>query len=132
MFFPILILSQNPINNQIKYWYYRDRLHYFVMPGSNNGQSIVSDIRNRDAGADFYSSISFGQEWTQMGNYIGMLATEYRLLFNNGQYSDASNTLIELNFALDALIRMDECEDEVPWNFSTEYFDGFFIRNDVL
>ncbi len=49
---------------------------------------------------------------------------------NNGQYTDASRTLEELNLALDALIRMDKCEDLEPWNAS-ERFDGFFIRNDV-
>lgn len=150
MFFSIItILSLNNIaqissGNHYKYWYYRDRLTYFVMPGLNRGQSIVSDIRNRDVASNpdgdqnwtsgdeiyYYSSISFGQEWTQMGNYIGMLATEYRLLYNNGQFSDAANTLVELNFALDALIRMDECEDEVPWN-QTEAFDGFFVREDA-
>lgn len=29
-----------------KYWYYRDRLKYFVMPGTEPGQSIVFTHRN--------------------------------------------------------------------------------------
>ncbi len=46
---PMFVISQNPQDNQLKYWYYRDRLKWFVMPGYNHGQSIVSNIRNRDA-----------------------------------------------------------------------------------
>jgi len=34
-----------------------------------------------------------------MGYYIGVLATEYKLLVDNGRYIDAASTLNELNLA---------------------------------
>jgi len=66
-----------------------------------------------------------------MGFYIGMLATEYKLLKDNGQLLSAYETLNELNLALDALIRMDKCEDDIPWYYNYETMDGFFIREDI-
>jgi len=36
------------INNaMLKYWYYRDRLKYFVVPGTKQGESEIIGIRNR-------------------------------------------------------------------------------------
>ena len=35
-----------PSNKMLDYWYYRDRLKYFVVPGSNQGESEIMD-RNR-------------------------------------------------------------------------------------
>jgi len=49
-----------------------------------------------------------------------LLATEYRLLKDNGQNESATETLSELNLALDALIRMDKCEDDIPWECSIQ------------
>jgi len=111
-----------------KYWYYRDRLKYFVMPGTEPGQSIVFTHRNDNYPAD---RIAITQPRVVDGFYIGVLATEYKLLKDNGQIADAQATLYELNLSLDALIRMDKCEDDIPWNYNYESFDGFFIREDI-
>ncbi len=54
LFFLILLLilvgktfpQQNFNAASSKYWYYRDRLRYFVMPGSEPGQSILFSRRN--------------------------------------------------------------------------------------
>jgi len=94
-----------------KYWYYRDRLKYFVMPGTEPGQSIVFTHRNDNYPAE---RIAITQPRVVEGFYIGVLATEYKLLKDNGQIADANATLYELNLALDALIRMDKCEDDIP------------------
>jgi hypothetical protein len=92
-----------------KYWYYRDRMKYFVYPGNQEGNSII--ITNRNANRPYgyssggwrpgiYNSVEFGQTYKSMGYYIGFLATEFKLLQQNNQ--DLSNTLIELNFVMDA------------------------------
>lgn len=129
------VFSQSPVflDEAQKYWYYRDRLKYFVMPGSAPGQSILFSIRNPTCTQwdGTTQTIQAVQPRMMMGFYIGMLATEYKLLKDNGQYNDATNTLNELNLALDALIRMDKCEDEIPWVYNYESMDGFFIREDI-
>ena len=38
--------AQDPVNNMIKYWNYRNRLKYFVIPGTKQGESEVIGIRN--------------------------------------------------------------------------------------
>jgi hypothetical protein len=130
------VFSQVLSEEAMRYWYYRDRLQYFVYPGTEDGSSIIMTCRNSNGnGIDNdaigqYNGVEWGQTQKTNGYYIGLLATEYRLLLNNGQNADASKTLQELDLALDALIRLDNCEDLEPWN-STEYFDGFFIRSNV-
>lgn len=118
----------------LKYWYYRDRLKYFVMPGTEPGQSVVITCRNSIKDFGDYNPIFCGIETAQthklLGYYIGMLATEYKLLKDNGQTVDANNTLLELNLAMEALTRMDECEMDIPWNKDENKNNGFFIRDD--
>jgi len=115
------VFSQNFDTEHYRYWFYRDRLRYFVYPGTEPGNSVVCTYRNppRDRWDQWVQStantIVYGQTYKLMGYYLGMLATEYRLLLDNGQNDDAVQTLNELNLALDALIRMDKCEDDIPW-----------------
>ncbi len=111
--------SQRVLNIEAeRYWYYRDRLKYFVMPGTEPGQSILFSIRNPsyDQWDGTTKTIQTVQPRMMMGFYVGLLATEYKLLNDNGQTSSASKTLTELNLALDALIRMDKCEDDISWD----------------
>jgi hypothetical protein len=125
--------SQIWSDNLMKYWYYRDRLEYFVMPGTKAGQSLVADIRNQP----YFGSrdkIGFGQQYTRMGFYLGMLATEYRLLKDNGQMHDLPSIVNEIELALNALIRTDMHESGPPWSYlgiTEDYPDGFFVREDV-
>ena len=42
----INIFAQDPVNNMIKYWNYRNRLKYFVIPGTKRGESEVIAQRN--------------------------------------------------------------------------------------
>ena len=130
---PLISLCQNDFNSeQNKYWYYRERLKWFVMPGNSPGQSFVAAARNMGVNNSLYDkSLKFTQPHTVNGYYIGVLATEYRLLINNNQQEDAWTTLSELNLALDALLRTDMCEDGIPWYNSSAVEDGFFNREDV-
>ncbi len=121
-------ISQSTINeeeNLKKYWYYRDRLKYFVSVGIEPGQSIVATERNLYDGA----KLEFGQDMVLFGFYLGMLATEHELLKRNNQ--DVTNTLYELQCALLAFKRLDECESKAPYYLSEDKFDGFFRRDDV-
>lgn len=106
--------AQSFSEESFKYWYYRDRLRYFVCPSDEEGGSILMTSRNSSWNGGSvvqYNGVEWGQTRKINGYYIGLLATEYKLLKDNGQYSDAIATLHELDLALDALIRMDECED---------------------
>lgn len=118
------------------YWQYRHRLNYFVMPGSEPGQSQLANIRNRcaddpDRGIYRTDGIVFGQTYTRCGFYTALLATEYYLLQASRAYVDAEKTLIELNLALDAFERTDACETGPPWFLDENRLDGFFIRTDM-
>lgn len=114
--------------NMVKYWYYRNRLQYFMVQGNNSGESQVAGIRNYgNTGA-----LHFGQHSAYLGDYFGVLATEYYLLNHDGQ--DVNQTLLELYYAMETYIEnMDKCEADYPWeslNMSDQY-DGFFMRNNV-
>ena len=106
------------------------------MPGTESGQSVVQTCRNanKDFGQHWaiYKGVETANTHKLQGYYIGLLATEYKLLKDNGQNADAITTLQELNLALDALNRMDYCEGDAPWNnfWFTSRYDGFFIRDD--
>ncbi len=117
---PNTIKAQTVVFDQNQYWYYRDRLQYFVYPGLEDGSSVLMTCRNSNGREEWdsdrlYNGAEWGQTRKMNGYYIGLLATEYKLLKDNGQYSDAAATLQELNLALDALIRMDKCEDDISF-----------------
>lgn len=103
----LLAGAQNAEQNFFKYWKYRDRLKYFVVPGYNKGESTIAAMRNRfgeAAGDDAQiKNIDFYQHGVVFGYYLGMLATEYKVLSNNGQTASAQNTQNEINAALNQL-----------------------------
>lgn len=116
--------------NQERYWFYRDRLKYFVKPdGSSMGGSCIAGCRNEWGG----ETLKWGQHNMHFGRYLAMLATEFKLLRHYGFDSDANNTLNELEQALLSYIRRDECEANPPWDYLgiLSKYDGFFIRDDV-
>jgi len=118
----------NEERNLVKYWYYRNRLQYFMVQGNGIGESQVAGVRN------LWNSgiLNFGQQSAYLGDYIGVLATEYYLLNQNGQ--DVNQTLLELYYAMQTYIEnMDKCESDYPWeslNMNDQY-DGFFMRNNI-
>jgi len=110
-----------------KYWFYRERLKYFVEPGRGIGESIMLDTRN----SNLYGEYRVGDQTYDMGWYMGILATEYYLLNQSGQSQDVLNqTLTELYYAMRAFTRLDMCEEFEPWDDFSEK-DGFFMRHDI-
>ncbi|MDR1878723.1 MAG: hypothetical protein LBQ64_04080 [Bacteroidales bacterium] len=118
--------AQTEQANAEKYWYYRQRFNrYFIYVGDKTGESMVVASRNYD----FLPSLDFGQHGVHFGYYLGMLATEYRLLVRGNQLQKADSTLQELRFAMLAYTeQMDRCEHY--WN-KEDCLDGFFIRENV-
>jgi hypothetical protein len=117
-----------------KYWYYRNRLYYFVKPGLEQGESNVGSIRNQWQ----MPFMSFGDQPSDLSYYIGVLATEYKLLTDNHNVNGTdnsvaiNNTLVELYYAFEAFKRMDECEKDYPWEKSQTAYDGLFARDVVI
>ncbi len=128
--------SQNSYERQIKYWYLRDRLRHFIVPSddpiNNDGTYLVLTSRNRhdEDYFGFEPRGDYGQEMALYGKYLGVLATEYKLLNDNGRYIEAAETNDELLKALVAYKRIDMCEDDLDPPVTASY-DGFFIRHDA-
>ena len=119
-------------NDLMTYWYYRNRLSYFVVPGNKIGESQIVCTRNRidnanDAGK---KDIDYGQIGMHDGLYIGVLATEYYLLKQNGQDTDAAHTLNELYYSLNCVKVYWDTYAEPYWNKPASY-NGFFMRGNV-
>src|SRR5690348_3865900 len=105
--------SQTAHWNQQKYWFMRQRLiEKFLKVGPGHGESlpaenyeIIGDHWN--PAADVNKKISWGSETPgRLGWYIGILATELKLLNDKGE--DISNTTMELYYALNAINRLDD------------------------
>jgi len=137
LFYSITLYSQNEQLNLVKYWYYRDRLKHFVIPGLNKGESEAAGIRNRFAwDIANNKNIDFGQNGCYFGYYLGILATEYQILVNNERSPEAECDLSEIQFALDQFIEyMDKCEHYFgDCNSDPKFCDtynGFFVRTGV-
>jgi hypothetical protein len=126
------MFSQADEINHRKYWYYRSRLtNDFMKIGPNQGESLPFSQRNKYG--DFYKDTKspYMQAGTdvvsQLGPYICVLVTEYKLLKDNGQPTDS--TLREIYYALEAFNRLDYNAEDIygyPKNLN-----GFFIRTDI-
>jgi len=87
--------------NMLVYWYNRERLKHFVIPGLKMGESNLAGIRNRlDYESNPNENLDFGQDGIYFGYYLGTLATEYRLLMNGNHYQAALETEREVVYAL--------------------------------
>jgi hypothetical protein len=129
-------LSWNEYN---KYWYYRYRLvNNFLVRGEESPQ--VCDQPSGysiPAEAAFYAGndLHWGDATLYLGWYMGVLATEYKLLTNSGQSTE--NTKRELYFAMKAYERLDRKSarlfyPQIPSaNCSDTYLNGLFVRDDV-
>jgi len=112
-------------NNIIKYWNYRDRLvNDFIAIGDKPGQSLPFSTRNERE----MIVLDHGQGPMVLGQYIGVLASEYKLLNQNNQ--DTEQTLKELYYALYAFNRLDLVAETVNGYNKPPKLDGFFIRED--
>lgn len=101
------LFAQDEISNLKKYWYYRNRLKYFVYPGTERGESIIATMRNNwrlEDNIDRWDFIQITENPLRiMGYYIGMLATEYKLLSDNNQ--NTTNTYNELKLANSSMVQ---------------------------
>ena len=130
--FSVNVFAQT--NNIEKYWYYRHRLvNGFTKIGNQPGESLIAGVRNlyQDNNPPFnihnHKYLDYGDQTIYLGWYIGVLATEYKLLFDAGKSTE--KTLTELYYAIEALYRLDTYSNQYdPGSFN---LDGFFIRNDV-
>ena len=124
-----------------KYWYYRQRLvTEFLAAGEESpitcdwpsGYSIPAHQLKRAENGEI---IQFGEGPLNLGWYIAVLATEYRLLSIHGQ--STTNTLQELYYALKTYERLDRKAERIFWphnvntNCSSGNYNGLFGRDDV-
>ncbi len=139
LFFSLLIvcqcyigLSQTDDINHRKYWYYRSRLtNDFMKIGPKQGESLPFSCRGKYGNGYGDPTSLYSQVGTdvvsQLGPYICVLATEYKLLKDNNQPTDS--TLREIYYAMEAFNRLDYNGESV-YGYAKN-FDGFFIRTDV-
>ena len=135
-FYTISLFSQSYYDNLKKYWYYRQRFKkYFIKIGTNPGESLPMSLRGYNDSHSSHQQFDWGQTTIFLGEYIGVLATEYYLLKNHGYYEHAEQTREELNNALHAAIRKDYATAHWPPIVENcgpyTGFNGFFLRDDV-
>jgi len=123
-----------------RYWYYRHRLITdFMVPGLVDpfqyGVATGYSLPATAIGEQPNQDIRWGDATCDLGDYIAVLATEYRLLKNNGQAVD--KTLQELFYAMMAYDRLDRNAENLyyPYSWDTGFpngnLNGFFVRDDV-
>ena len=129
-----VLFSQSDFINHKKYWYYKTRLNSdFIKIGLNAGESIPFNQRGYD-GANYQvfkpgQELRAGDATVQLGCYLAVLATEYRLLKDNGQ--DLTKIKHEIFCALNAVNRVDYFA-EYYFSDATQSgnLNGFFMRDD--
>jgi hypothetical protein len=131
--------AQNDLLNLKKYWYYHYRvLNDFMAKGDCQGCSEVMGERAYKGSTDTDPTPSVRALWgdniINLGHYIAVLATEYKLLKDRQQLTDT--TLQELYYAIKAFNRLDKLAEvnivdathTIPQSGD---LNGFFIRDDV-
>ena len=123
LFITSIVKAQTPDINLKKYWNYRDKFQkHFVVIGKEQGKGLnVSNIDNVPGNAEagtWSNTVGTGpggtlhgyKKWgdveVQQGEYIGVLASQYRLLKDAGK--DVQATLNELYYAMGAINRVDK------------------------
>ncbi len=122
--------------NQNKYWVYRDRFkkHFTHIGGIRPGESLPMDVIRRNLNCGDFSGdrIESGDVMAAMGEYLGVLATEYYLLNQTDNYEALEACKHELYYAISAINKVDE--------FAEIFFDpllnspdtkGFFVRDNI-
>ncbi|MFN5983334.1 MAG: hypothetical protein ACK479_07715, partial [Fluviicola sp.] len=131
--------------NMQKYWKFRNELREsFVKIGPDFGESLVARKiepmkctdnipENPNSSGWNFSSMNWGDAMIRHGYYLGLLATEYRLLKDAGE--DVTGTLNELYYALNAINRLDlfaEFDLNPIYGLPPETnLNGYFMRCDT-
>jgi hypothetical protein len=136
--------AQNEEENLKKYWNYRDRyLKQFVKVGSNEGEGINCinidnnpSNENSNVGGNAFPNMQpiYGyRKWADapanQGNYLAVLATQYKLQVDANQNTTA--TLNELYYAINAIERIDGGAEKFIIPGEPINYNGFFIRDDI-
>lgn len=112
--------------NLQKYWYYRWRLtNDFVKVGEGRGHSIPIQSRQGYPGIP---DLEAADATIYQGFYLGVLATEFKLLRQNKRHVDMEFTKTELYYAIKAFERLDMYGEE--YLGKAPKIDGYFQRDD--
>lgn len=130
MFFSFYQYAQAPdfedVNLQ-KYWYYRWRLkNDFLRVGHLPGQSLPIQSRQGYPGIP---DIEVADATIYLGFYLGVLATEYKLLCSGQNTYELFITETELYYALKALERLDKYGE--AYLGMEPKVNGYFQRDDI-
>ncbi|HSZ72867.1 MAG TPA: hypothetical protein VK750_09325 [Cytophagaceae bacterium] len=122
---------------QDKYWFYRYRLTTeFLKKGTGAiGEASGYSIPACQAYKDKQDMLHFGDGTSFLGNYMGVLATEYLLMRRSNSSEERLKAVKEeLYYAMKAYERLDyNAEIIVPPYKDTSHaiLNGFFLRDDV-
>lgn len=116
--------AQTPELNEQKYWDYREKLKtdFMIGIGPDMGMSIPASVRDTVSGILQWTDCTIAH-----GQYLGILAMEYRILDDASQPTD--QTVKELFYALYALNRLDYRAE--AFFGGTPSLNGFFMRDDI-
>jgi hypothetical protein len=90
----------------------------------------MPEMKNKRNHTSTDHSIKTGDITIRLGYYLVMLASEYKMLKNNGE--DVTATLAEIYYALVALNRLDEAaEPYLSRNTLAPSLNGFLLRDDI-
>ncbi|MBN1950378.1 MAG: hypothetical protein JW801_04190 [Bacteroidales bacterium] len=125
------------IRDHYKYWYYRQRLmDEFIVIGEAEELGVPSGLSIPALAADHWGTNDFlTLSWKDnpiqgLGRYIGVLATELALLYQNGEPYE--QTQWELYSAMKAYERLDyNCEKLYYPENTSGSLNGLFCRDDV-
>jgi hypothetical protein len=145
-----LLIGQDSRPNLDKYWFYRHRLREQFMVVSPNissfGYNLPASLRALSADGTI-KSVHWDDNNANLPHYLGVLATEYRLLKDNNQ--NYSETLKELLYVMHAIERRDAYSEYIlrvvlnkPITYQVDGvtvkvysvmddLNGFYIRDDV-
>ncbi|MES2133452.1 MAG: T9SS type A sorting domain-containing protein [Bacteroidota bacterium] len=124
--------SQDMYKNHQKYWYLRSKLRNdFMKVGTNQGESIPMTFRGKTATAadPNKNAVGGGDLIGDLGIYMAVLATEYKMLKLNNQNTDSVKH--ELYCALNAVNRLDYNAEPLYGSSYSNSLDGFLIRDDI-
>lgn len=134
-------MAQNDFLNHKKYWFYRHRLlNDFMVKGDCQGCSEIINERGYKPPNSTDPLPSYKNKWGDqlfnLGEYISVLATEFKILQDNNQPTDT--TIQELYYAIRAFNRLDYNAEKylaiakgLSHTQSASDLNGFFIRDDV-
>ncbi|MCG8386183.1 MAG: T9SS type A sorting domain-containing protein [Cytophagales bacterium] len=131
---PYLCWTQITADEHSKYWFYRQRLlTEFMVPGTMASCGTEAGGYHIPAQQTFTPNdhkIIFSDETRSIGYYIGVMATEYRLLKDAGW--DTHETEKELYYAMKAYERSDARSSFLGIDGGANcQVNGYFIRGDV-